>query len=49
MIKNIFENIVNFSKNSFQIHYDGTMRWVVYSNDQSGHRKFTLYYEDLCQ
>ena len=49
MIKKLLVSIVNFGKETRYTFNDGTMKWVVHNNDKSKHRKYTTFYEDLCQ
>jgi len=48
-IRRLLIGIVNFGKTTRYTYSDGTMDFVVHQNDKSGHRKYTLKYEDLCQ
>lgn len=50
-IREFLIGIVNFGDITRKTYSDdkGKVRYVIHENDKSGHRKYTLKYEDLCQ
>lgn len=50
-IREYLISIINFGDTTRKTYSDsrGNVRYVVHENDKSGHRKYTLKYEDLCQ
>lgn len=48
-LKKLLVSIVSFGSETRYTYSDGSMKFTIHKDDKSGHRKYAVKYEDMCQ